>query len=77
MIINEEFYMFKGFIVFIYGDIKYSRVVRLNVEVLIRLGVCVLFLGFLEWQDEENLFGMYVLMDEVVEFFDVVMLFCI
>ncbi|MBK4202883.1 aspartate carbamoyltransferase catalytic subunit [Bacillus subtilis] len=74
MTIYEEFHTFKGLTVSIHGDIKHSRVARSNAEVLTRLGARVLFSGPSEWQDEENLFGTYVTMDEAVESSDVVML---
>lgn len=69
--------MFKGLKVVIVGDLWYSCVVRLNVEMLIKLGVIVYFVGFEEWKDEENRYGIYFDIDEVIEMVDVVMLLCI
>lgn len=61
----------------IVGDVCYSWVVCFNVEVLMKFGVIIYFVSLEEWKDEDNIFGIYKLLDEFVLEVDVMMLFCV
>ncbi len=71
--IRQQFGKFEGITVSIIGDIRHSRVARSNAEMLTRLGAKVLFSGPKIWNDEINLRGTYVEIEEAVQA-DVVML---
>lgn len=62
----------------IVGDICYSWVVNFNMKVLKRFGVELFFFGLREWFDESYLvYGIYLLVDEIVEKVDVLMFLCV
>ncbi|HBE2208554.1 TPA: aspartate carbamoyltransferase catalytic subunit [Enterococcus faecalis] len=75
MTIYEEFGGFEGLKVAIVGDITHSRVAKSNMQLLNRLGAEIYFSGPEEWYDHQfDVYGQYVLLDEIVEKVDVMML---
>ncbi|WP_028398940.1 aspartate carbamoyltransferase catalytic subunit [Ectobacillus panaciterrae] len=72
--IKQEFHKFQGLNVAIAGDIRHSRVARSNAEALAKLGANVYFASPDEWKDEENKFGTYASLDELIPHADVLML---
>ncbi|MGM9986585.1 MAG: aspartate carbamoyltransferase catalytic subunit [Bacillaceae bacterium] len=72
--IRQEFGRFHRLKVGIVGDIRHSRVARSNAEMLTRLGAKVYFSSPEIWKDENNTFGEYISLDELVATVDVVML---
>ncbi|EKE3388739.1 aspartate carbamoyltransferase catalytic subunit [Enterococcus faecalis] len=75
MTIYEEFGGFEGLKVAIVGDITHSRVAKSNMQLLNRLGAEIYFSGPEEWYDNQfDVYGQYVPLDEIVEKVDVMML---
>lgn len=75
MTIYEEFGSFRGLKVAIVGDLSHSRVAHSNMQLLHRLGADLYFSGPEIWYETENdVYGQYRPLDEVVEIVDVVML---
>ncbi|MBE9919026.1 aspartate carbamoyltransferase catalytic subunit [Enterococcus faecalis] len=75
MTIYEEFGGFEGLKVAIVGDITHSRVAKSNMQLLNRLGAEIYFSGPEEWYDQQfDVYGQYVPLDEIVEKVDVMML---
>lgn len=72
--IKQEFGRFEGLKIAIIGDIRHSRVARSNAEALTKLGATIYFASPEEWKDEENTFGTYKALDELVPEVDVMML---
>ncbi|MFF3021562.1 aspartate carbamoyltransferase catalytic subunit [Gottfriedia sp. NPDC057948] len=72
--IKQEFGSFEGLKVAIVGDLRHSRVARSNAEALTRLGAEVYFASPDEWKDDNNTYGTYKNLDELVEEVDVMML---
>ncbi|HEK9099248.1 aspartate carbamoyltransferase [Bacillus pfraonensis] len=72
--IKQEFGRFEGLKIAIVGDIRHSRVARSNAEALTKLGATIYFASPEEWKDEENTFGTYKDLDELVPEVDVMML---
>ncbi|CKH05102.1 aspartate carbamoyltransferase [Streptococcus pneumoniae] len=58
----------------IVGDVRHSRVARSNAEALTKLGATIYFASPEEWKDEDNTFGTYKPLDELVPEVDVMML---
>lgn len=72
--IKQEFGSFEGLKIAIVGDIRHSRVARSNAEALTKLGATIYFASPEEWKDEDNTFGTYKALDELVPEVDVMML---
>lgn len=72
--IKQEFGRFEGLKIAIVGDVRHSRVARSNAEALTKLGATIYFASPEEWKDEENTFGTYKSLDELVPEVDVMML---
>ncbi|MDR4983456.1 aspartate carbamoyltransferase [Bacillus cereus] len=72
--IKQEFGSFEGLKIAIVGDVRHSRVARSNAEALTKLGATIYFASPEEWKDEENAFGTYKDLDELVPEVDVMML---
>ncbi|MBE5103871.1 aspartate carbamoyltransferase [Bacillus thuringiensis] len=72
--IKQEFGSFEGLKIAIVGDVRHSRVARSNAEALTKLGATIYFASPEEWKDEENTFGIYKDLDELVPEVDVMML---
>ncbi|PFJ15277.1 aspartate carbamoyltransferase [Bacillus cereus] len=72
--IKQEFGSFEGLKIAIVGDVRHSRVARSNAEALTKLGATIYFASPEEWKDEENTFGTYKALDELVPEVDVMML---
>ncbi len=72
--IKQEFGSFGGLKIAIVGDVRHSRVARSNAEALTKLGATIYFASPEEWKDEENTFGTYKALDELVPEVDVMML---
>ena len=72
--IKQEFGRFEGLKIAIVGDVRHSRVARSNAEALTKLGATIYFASPEEWKDEDNTFGTYKPLDELVPEVDVMML---
>ena len=72
--IKQEFGRFEGLQIAIVGDVRHSRVARSNAEALTKLGATIYFASPEEWKDEDNTFGTYKPLDELVPEVDVMML---
>ncbi|PGU05168.1 aspartate carbamoyltransferase [Bacillus cereus] len=72
--IKQEFGSFEGLKIAIVGDVRHSRVARSNAEALTKLGATIYFASPEEWKDEDNTFGTYKDLDELVPEVDVMML---
>ncbi|MED0966149.1 aspartate carbamoyltransferase [Bacillus paramycoides] len=72
--IKQEFGRFEGLKIAIVGDVRHSRVARSNAEALAKLGATIYFASPEEWKDEDNTFGTYKALDELVPEVDVMML---
>ncbi len=75
MTIYEEFGYFQGLKICVAGDITHSRVAKLNMQMLTRLGAHVYFAGPKEWYSEEfEDYGQHVELDAILPDVDVLML---
>ena len=72
--IKQEFGRFEGLKIAIVGDVRHSRVARSNAEALTKMGATIYFASPEEWKDENNTFGTYKALDELVPEVDVMML---